>query len=379
MRTSYPGIATSEMGVTGLKEYNENTDPTRPFQSQLATPSPSIAERAKCFGSIRTGNSSTTKMACPANSPANSMTSVLTESEPLYPANIVASRRILFSPARNSYANSNPRPIQETTAHQKRNVLATIDKENAGDDKATRLNDVPSDILKEACSSIAAPTSKANDSPSKIADKQNEFEPKGLVEKRALWLQGRTISSSSVAFPGRERSVDGSTREESSVNNCTVASRTTLLQKNLASNTTSKQATVSLNCTGLAIVNGKQALQQQSSSATIRGTPRFDNRAQDTKKSPSTSPKPLEVQAPNRDIKKAKRPKSLVETRAKWLEKQVNKNELCHDVPSDDEDEVEKPKTDIQLRLEALQKEMMAAQQYVADGVAPKRCLAELP
>lgn len=378
MRTSYPGIG-SEMGVTGLMEYNENTDPIRSLQTQFGSPSPSIAERAKCFGSIRTGNSSTRKMASPSakpNSPANSMTSALTESEPLCPANIVAARRILFSPARNSYPNSNPRPIHDPTASLKRMALATNDKENAGDDKPKRYSDVPAVVLKGSCSSIAAPTSEANESP--IADKADDFEPKGLVEKRALWLQGRALPSSSVAFPGREQSVGGST-PESTMNASTVAARTTLLQKNLASNTASKEATLSLKCTGTANLNGKQAFQQQSSSATTRGAPRFDNRAQDPKKSQSSPPKALEVQTLNRETKKSKKPKSLVETRAKWLEKQVHRNEMGHDIPSDDEDDVEKPKTDIQLRLEALQKEMMAAQQYVADGVAPKRCLAELP
>lgn len=79
---------------------------------------------------------------------------------------------------------------------------------------------------------------------------------------------------------------------------------------------------------------------------------------------------------------KNKKPKTLVESRAYWLQNQVRKNEFHEEVHSDaeEEEEVEKPKSAIQLRLEALEKGMAADQpQETPRGVAPRRSLAELP
>lgn len=377
----------NERGTTALKGYNENTDPTKSLQGIFATPSPSIAERARCFGSIRTGvsNSSTKRMACSAkpNSPANPIVIALAESEPLCPANIVATRRILFSPT----TNSKPRPIKDTASCPKSIALTTYDKENAGDEKDKRRSDVQSVRLREANISHSfstVPNLKANDSivehtQSQVAEKNHEFEPKGLVEKRTLWLQGRSLPPNGITVPGRERTSVGTKLEQLTVDNGTVAARTTLLQKNLASNGLATKAISSLNSTGLANLHVEQAVQQQSPLAPRRGPSRLDSRRQDSNKSPSAPKNLAEVKDHQVATNTARKPKSLVETRAKWLEKQVSKNEMCHDVPSEEEDEVEKPKTDIQLRLEALQREMMAAQQHVSDGVAPKRCLAELP
>lgn len=374
------------------KEYTESPKPSPFPQGTFATPSPSIAERAKCFGSIRTG--STTKRAdSSVTREDDTWTSIMTtpvtnESDPICPVNIVATRRVLFSPAKTASTNSKSRSItRKTQCHD--NVEShspTSDKENTGEGKAKMFGDIQSVKLREVAKSFMfsdAPAEKANSGASsdmKMDSEElaQEVEQKGIVEKRTIWLQGKIgTPNNAITLHSEEKpTIDIKESEESAMNNI-VAARTLLLQKNLLINTVATNVKSPQRGNNNFNLSCKKVQSPRESGLVGK---LFDACADDKKKSPTRSMEARKRKKTGK--KKASKPKTLVETRAQWLEKQVTKNEMCGSISSEDDDddeELEKPKTDIQLRLEALQKEMMAVQLQVTGGVAPKRSLAELP
>ena len=418
------GSVVGERCAKALMEYSESANPTT-FQVKFATPSPTIAERAKCFRSVRT--SSIAEEVNYLSKRATEKTTTMEtpkEPEPLCPANIVATRRVLFSPVKSTSTNAKARPIwhhgqcrdkiESPTANKENarggkikkssdnqsvklrevvksysfsDVLVEKKKESAHEDKAAygkikRSNDNQFVKLREVVKSYSfsdvliekKKESAHEDKAAHGKGDDQEDEPKGLVEKRTMWLQGRVLKSSSFTEPDETSAILQS--EESSMQNI-VAARTLWLQKQVSINSMPNwlQKQVSIN----SMSNEEKSHRERTMIS--YALPRFDDMCTVDNKKNST-PRLTEVkQRKKAGKKKINKAKTLVETRAQWLQHQVCKNELFQDIPSDDEEEEdgEKPKTDIQLRLEALQRDMMSGQQPAAGGVAPKRSLAELP
>ena len=377
-----------ESPTTSMQECNENANPAGSRQSIVAGPSPSIAERAKCFGSVRTSNSSSKKKESPSknNSQPGLLNADLAPTEVEYPMNIVAIRRTLFSQATiNAHPNANPRSFKSSSPRREGLEVPTLDKENNGDDKGHRRSDVQAPRLSNANkrhSLTDDATEKAKvpvkeHTESTIDGHGPELKAKGFVEKRMLWLQGKVSPSSNAT----EFTQDETPRpEEPAVNASFVAARTSLLQRSLNTTATSKVTQV--------IAPGVSRSHTRETKTSVESTKvGFDAQLRLHKQSPSFPPIACEAEQIPIETLKTGKPKTLVGTRTRWLEKQVFKNNMCHDTPSDDEEEeeeaekkqLEKPKTDIQIRLEALQKEMMASQQHGVSGVAPRRCLSDLP
>ena len=376
------GSVVGERCAKALMEYSESANPTT-FQVKFATPSPTIAERAKCFRSVRT--SSIAEEVNYLSKRATEKTTTMEtpkEPEPLCPANIVATRRVLFSPVKSTSTNAKARPIWHHGQCRDKIESPTANKENARGGKIKKSSDNQSVKLREVVKSysfsdVLVEKKKESAHEDKAAHGEGddqEDEPKGLVEKRTMWLQGRVLKSSSFTEPDETSAILQS--EESSMQNI-VAARTLWLQKQVSINSMPNwlQKQMSIN----SMSNEEKSHRERTMIS--YALPRFDDMCTVDNKKNST-PRLTEVkQRKKAGKKKINKAKTLVETRAQWLQHQVCKNELFQDIPSDDEEEEdgEKPKTDIQLRLEALQRDMMSGQQPAAGGVAPKRSLAELP
>ena len=376
------GSVVGERCAKALMEYSESANPTT-FQVKFATPSPTIAERAKCFRSVRT--SSIAEEVNYLSKRATEKTTTMEtpkEPEPLCPANIVATRRVLFSPVKSTSTNAKARPIWHHGQCRDKIESPTANKENARGGKIKKSSDNQSVKLREVVKSysfsdVLVEKKKESAHEDKAAHGEGddqEDEPKGLVEKRTMWLQGRVLKSSSFTEPDEISAILQS--EESSMQNI-VAARTMWLQKQVSINSMPNwlQKQMSIN----SMSNEEKSHRERTMIS--YALPRFDDMCTVDNKKNST-PRLTEVkQRKKAGKKKINKAKTLVETRAQWLQHQVCKNELFQDIPSDDEEEEdgEKPKTDIQLRLEALQRDMMSGQQPAAGGVAPKRSLAELP
>jgi len=161
-------------------------------------------------------------------------------------------------------------------------------------------------------------------------------EPKSFVAQRAIWLE-RVMSESSD---------ESDEQNHPEVPN--VAERTLVLQKRVRKNGTP--------------IDGRQPMGDLSSfpnhllQNANRGS--FGNQRNSAGEE---IVKPQNLVKIKQKKKRAKRRiTTMFEKRTKWLQTQVSRNELYVDVESEEEveDITEQPMTDIELRLEALEKEM---------------------
>eukprot|EP00545_Synedropsis_sp_CCMP1620_P013371 CAMPEP_0119006808 /NCGR_PEP_ID=MMETSP1176-20130426/2550_1 /TAXON_ID=265551 /ORGANISM="Synedropsis recta cf, Strain CCMP1620" /LENGTH=617 /DNA_ID=CAMNT_0006958807 /DNA_START=96 /DNA_END=1949 /DNA_ORIENTATION=- len=224
-------------------------------------------------------------------------------------------------------------------------------------------------LFEQCANQLLQPVAMASSFPEPKEEPEMDSIKPSVFEQRSQWLHQRVAKASSFTEP-EEAEVAATTSDTETPKNI-VAARTGWFQKQVSMHGLAGDEKLSKKW-------GSAGEVQRKSDSLLDTPTRLPPRY-------STSPKRT-----NKLLRKAKKmnyvkpKKTLVEERAQWLQNQVCRNELHQDVPSNgeekrdhDEGDVEQPKSDIELRLEALKREMMADQQQ--SGVAPKRSLTELP
>jgi len=217
------------------------------------------------------------------------------------------------------------------------------------------------------CSFGSDQPENVNEDPISKVENNDEEGVESLVAKRTIWLQ-KKVSKSGSSFSNEES--DNNKVKHSDQPNI-VRERSVWLEKRVVMNAVALeekpllQTYVSLGTKFCRLKDKSLPMHERNSIAEVQ--------------------KPQNIVRMKKKKKNEKKQKkTLVQERASWLEKQVSRNELFQHIESEEErdDDIEEQKTDIELRLEAIEKEMKKGHfstQVKKEGVARRRSLTELP
>ena len=302
----------------------------------------------------------------------------------VYPANIVATRRLIFSPPNIIRKTATARPRGSALLNEEKGDSPSSNKENsaenARDRTGLRAREAPTkpEHFKRSFSFSDAAIGKPAAAEGSSSNDSDVFS-QTLDRIRNKWLQQRVFRSNSFSEPSRV-SKEGSFRKKelSSVDAVVETSKSEFFCNQNQVATKQKPASPGRDLSIFVVPNSTgappslQAIKpKQPSDAKPVPNPPLKS-ASTVKKEGGSQEACQPTKSCNRNAQ------TLVKERARWLQRQVDRNELFLDVPSDDEDDKEKRKTDLQLRLEAFERELQRSKPAVV-GVPPKRSLAELP
>jgi hypothetical protein len=314
----------------------------------------------------------------------HAMPSPKNQEKEVYPANIVATRRLIFSPPNILRRTTTARTRSSALLNEEKGDSPSSNKENsaenARDRTGLRAGEEPTkpEQFKRSFSFSDAAIGK----PAAAEGSSNDSDAfsQTLVRLRNNWLQQRVFRSNSFSGPSRV-SKEGSIRKKKELRSVDAVVETSKSEFFCNQNrvaTKQKPASPGRDVSIFVVPDSKgappslQAMKPKQPSE-AKPVPKPPLKSASTVKQEGGSQEACQpTKSCNRNAQ------TLVKERARWLQRQVDRNELFLDVPSDDEDDKEKRKTDLQLRLEAFEKELQRLKPAVV-GVPPRRSLAELP